>query len=206
MLAEEPVMQVEDGRHLVKREGDPRLPQLSQAYRDLWKLTVIPNDGELVLTRFEVEPDEERSTEGLPAASVIATIHYTRKRPVTEFVSFTYVSKSGPLEVGEPLHRSCPVAAFGNSLVLPDDLARAFFSLLPGVPFLAFGCSDALPMHKDREVSKQLVVRLAMETIALDRARTMFSRRGLELPELGHGDWSITLPATSEELEEIVDQ
>jgi hypothetical protein len=34
----------------------------------------------------------------------------------------------------------------------------------------------------------------------------MFARRDLEMPEAGQNAWPITLPATTEELEEAVDR
>jgi hypothetical protein len=58
--ADEPIIQVEDTRHLITRKSDPRALAGSQAYRDLWELTVTPNPNDWSSRNSKSSPTKHR--------------------------------------------------------------------------------------------------------------------------------------------------
>ena len=75
-----PIEQIEKSREL--SEG---------VWRHCWKFNVAPRENEIVLATFEVKPDEEYSTEGLPKAETMESIMYVLQGILSESVFLTAV-------------------------------------------------------------------------------------------------------------------
>ena len=197
------VNQIEDGRILIEREREPGGPAPSKAWRDLWKLRVRPNPDYVVLTSFEMVPDETLSIEGLPKNYTIETIRYSPEGTVTELVSYVAVRNPGPWNEHEFFERYVCITGFGHSFVLPPELGLDAYSDASSGNASA-GLNRFVFTDHRKNPHKRITVKLAIKCISRDDARKEFARRNLEIPDFGSEGWSVTLPPTTEKIEEVM--
>lgn len=166
--------------------------------RDLWKFTVAPHENEVVLATFRVEPDVKLSTEGLPKAQVIESIHYVPKGSVDQYVSYTRVSAGIRKNDDDPFHRVIRITGFGHSFDVGADLdPDGGWEVVTGDASMVFRFQD-----DPTNATKRLVVRLSLKRLPVSKAKAQAGMRRISLPALDNTCWSLTLPPIPEEVEQ----
>ena len=188
VIAEEPsIQQIEKNRELTEN-----------VWRDLWKFNVEPSDNEVVLASFKVEPDVKFSTEGLPKAQTIESIHYVPEGAIAKFVSYTGVSAGARKSDEDPFHRLIRITGFGHSFDVDGDLDNdGGWEVTTGEPTMVFRFQD-----DPKNPTKRLIVTLSLKRLPVSKAKVQAGIRRISLPELDDTSWSLTLPPIPEEVEQ----
>ncbi|BCX48560.1 hypothetical protein HAHE_24680 [Haloferula helveola] len=183
------------------------LEQADGSYSDLWRLTVEPQDGQLVLATFSIDVDEEPDTAGIPPGRRVETIHYAPSGRHTEKVGYVkFPNDEDRKGVDGFYYKKWIVSGFGQEIKFGP-----MFRLGGGggsarvegeVPFrhqsvrrrFRFGDREENPTKEFRFV-------LSLETIEFHEAAAKAATAKVELPERKDRSWSIELPARKQSAE-----
>ena len=167
-------------------------------WRNLWKFNVDPRDNEVVLATFRVEPDVKFSTEGLPKAQTIESIHYVPEGAVAKLVSYTGVSAGVRRSDDDPFHRLIRITGFGHSFDVGDELDNdGGWEVTTGEATMVFRFQD-----DPTNPTKRLMVTLSLKRLPVSKAKLKAGLRRIKLPELEETCWSLTLPPIPEDIEQ----
>jgi len=97
------------------------LEQADGSYSDLWRLTVEPQEGQLVLATFWIDVDEELDTTGIPRARKIETIHYAPDGLHAEKVECVEFPNEGRTAVDGLYYKKWIVSGFGKEIKFSLD-------------------------------------------------------------------------------------
>ena len=183
-----PIEQIEKRREL--SEG---------VWRHRWKFNIAPRENEIVLATFEVKPDEEYSTEGLPKAETVESILYVPQGILSESVFLTAVKAAVRKDADDPFNLFVQIAGFGHSFNIDGSL------LDPDGGWDVTTEYEATKVFRFQDEpnkpTKRLFITVSMKRLTVGKAKDLVYSRQIELPELGDTRWSITLPPDPEKLE-----
>ncbi len=185
------------------------LEQADGSFSDLWRLTVEPQDGQLVLATFWIDVDEQLDTAGIPSARRVETIYYAPSGRHTETVGYVKFPNDEDRNgvVDGFYYKKWIVSGFGQEIKFGP-----MFRLGGGggsarveseVPFrhqfvrrrFRFGDREENPTKKFRFV-------LSLETIEFDEGAAKAATAKVELPERKNRAWSVELPAKNQPVEQ----
>jgi hypothetical protein len=213
-------------------EGDGESFQLSErVYRKSWMFHSELKPGELLLTTFRVSHREGYANEGLPPAFETTTLHHVPSGQSAHSVSRTF--SAWPKELlwmddGEVRwERRNFITAFGQSFEVPEGLVwtsdhKSTLSI-KAFEFLDLGHSMSMSFNfanprqfrdkiRDKnepavsrivEATKSLTVELESRPVSLKKAMSLMEASAMKLPDTGDVAWSVTVPPSPAQLEEL---
>lgn len=189
--AENLIQPLEEGRELAENVS-----------RDLWRFDIHGGKDNLVISTFRVEPDEKLSTNGLPKAYSIQTIHYVPSGQKSESVAVTRVIAGTRITKDDPVYRSIDIRGFGHALTLRglEDIGghqHAVNADVLSIKNVATAASKTFHFADSATApTKRLTVTLSLKAVLSkkDARWNMFLQRQMECPEMGEHPWSVTLP------------
>ena len=183
------------------------LEQADGSYSDLWRLTVEPQEGQLVLATFWIDVDEDLDTTGIPSARKVETIHYAPDGRHTEEVGYVKFTNDDRKAVDGFYYKKWIVSGFGQEIKFGP-----MFSLGGGGGSAKFE-GGITPRHqsvrrrfrfanREENPTKKFRFVLSLETIEFDEAAAKAATAKTELPERKNEAWSVELPAKNQSVEQ----
>ena len=186
--------------HTDKEEADG-------VFSDLWRLTIAPTDGQLVLATYWIDVDETLDTTGLPNSKKIETFYYVPGKLFSKDVGYAKVFNSERKIGDEQFYKKWTVSGFGQQvklgpMVLEGSGGGSGKTKISAIKYHQSVRRRFRFVDQEEATTQKLVIGFQLETVEIDGARAKATKAGIKLPERQQKSWSITLPQETRRVEQ----